>query len=70
MRTLVTLLPALACVGMVLVICLAMMRGRFNADARDDKVTREEVAALRDEVARLREAAEQRHCTAQKATAQ
>jgi hypothetical protein len=56
MRTLISLLPAFACVGMMLVICLPMIRGRFNADTGNDKNYREEVARLREEVARLREA--------------
>jgi hypothetical protein len=51
MRTLVVLLPALGCTAMMLFVCLPMMRGKNNAE---DKSTREEMAALRDEVARLR----------------
>jgi hypothetical protein len=54
MRTLVSLLPALACVGMMLFICLPMIRGRHKSPT-EEAPTREEVAALREEVARLRE---------------
>lgn len=56
MRTLVSLLPALACVGMMLFMCLPMMRGRRrNSKTLEEASIREEVAALRIEVARLRQ---------------
>lgn len=49
-------LPALACAGMMVAICLPMMR-RMSAGKYDDpsaSASREEVAELREEVARLR----------------
>lgn len=51
MRTLIALSPALGCTAMMLLVCLPMMRARPNTE---DKTTREEVDALREEVARLR----------------
>ena len=55
MDTLLLYLPALACVGMMLLICVPMMRN-MHKDHRDseDTATREEFAELREEVARLK----------------
>lgn len=53
MRTLLTYLPALACAGMMLLICVPMMRNMHKGQS-DDKGTSEEVAELREEVARLK----------------
>jgi hypothetical protein len=50
-RTLLTLLPALAC-GAVMLVCVRMMMGR-HGQTHDDPRTRE-IAELRDELARLR----------------
>ena len=55
MRTLVSVLPALACAGMLLFICLPMMFGRHKSPTTEEAATHEEVAALREEVASLRE---------------
>jgi hypothetical protein len=68
LRTVITLLPAFICAGVMLVICLPMIRGPYNAG---DEGTREEVAALREEVARLHEAEERREASqAQEASLQ
>lgn len=56
METLLLYLPALACAGMMLAICLPMMR-RMSGGRCDDNATsvsKEEVAELREEVSRLR----------------
>jgi hypothetical protein len=50
-RTLITLLPALAC-GAMMLVCARMMFGR-HGQPHDDPQTRE-IAELRDEVTRLR----------------
>jgi hypothetical protein len=55
MRTLVSVLPALACAGMLLFICLPMMFSRRKLPTTEEAATRAEVAELREEVARLRE---------------
>lgn len=49
------LLPALACGAMMLPICIPMMRNmhKGHGDSADDD-TRQEVAELREEIARLR----------------
>ena len=55
MDTLLLYLPALACAGMMLLICVPMMRN-MHKDHGDSEATatREEVAELREEVARLK----------------
>jgi hypothetical protein len=50
-RTLITLLPALAC-GAMMLVCARMMFGR-HGQTHDDPQTRE-IAELRDELARMR----------------
>lgn len=51
MRTVLTYLPALAC-GAMMVVCVRMMARSHGAMDADQKT--EEIAELRDEVARLR----------------
>lgn len=51
MRTLITLLPAVAC-GAMMLVCARMMFGR-NGQTHDDPQGRD-IAELRDELARLR----------------
>jgi hypothetical protein len=46
-RTLLTYLPAIACLAILLVVCLPMLMKRDGHDS-------DEVAQLREEVARLR----------------
>lgn len=52
MRWLLTALPGLACAGMMLVMCVPMLLKRRNGSGED--ASKEDVAALREEVARLK----------------
>ncbi len=54
MEWLLVYVPALACVGMMLVICLPMMRKMSGGHSDEAGASSEEVAELREEVARLR----------------
>ncbi len=55
MDTLLLYLPALACVGMMLLICVPMMRNMHTGHGEsEDTATRQEVAELREELARLK----------------
>jgi hypothetical protein len=55
LRTLVAYLPAIACGAMMLFICIPMMRNMHKGQREgEDAATNEELAALREEVARLR----------------
>lgn len=55
METLVAYLPAIACGAMMLFICIPMMRNMHKGHGQsEDSASPEEVAALREEVARLR----------------
>ncbi len=55
MDTLITYLPALACGAMLLFICIPMMRNMHKGHGEsDDAVTRQEIAKLRNEIARLK----------------
>ena len=53
MRALVPYIPALACGAMMLLICVPMMRRHHKEDS-PDSATKQEVAALREEIARLK----------------
>ena len=53
MRTLISFLPVAACAG-GMVLCMVLMRGGHKSSAPETSDTAAEVAALRDEVARLR----------------
>lgn len=52
MRWLVTALPALACLGMMLVMCVPMLMNRKH-DSHEG-ASKEDVAALREEIALLK----------------
>lgn len=54
MRTIATYLPAIACGAMMLLICIPMMRSMHKGGNSDDATSREEVAELREEIARLK----------------
>ncbi|MBA3430969.1 MAG: hypothetical protein H0U16_05750 [Actinobacteria bacterium] len=54
MRTLLTYLPAVACAGMMLMVCLPMILGRKSHPRDDEAATRQEVATLREEIVRLK----------------
>ena len=53
METLLAYLPAFACGAMMLLICIPMMRKMHKGDS-GDSATSEEVAELREELARLK----------------
>lgn len=52
MRWLVTALPALACLGMMLVMCVPMLMNRKHGS--QEGASKEDVAALREEIALLK----------------
>lgn len=54
LKTIAIYLPVLACGAMMLLICIPMMRKMHGGDHADDAASREEVAKLREEVARLK----------------
>lgn len=54
METVLSYLPAIACGAMMLLICIPMMRNMHKGRDSDDAVSREEVAELREEIARLK----------------
>lgn len=55
METLISYLPLLACGAMILLICIPMMRNMHKGhDGLANAHTPEEVAELREEIARLR----------------
>lgn len=55
MRTLIAYLPAIACVGMMALICIPMMRNMHKGHGGpDDADARREIGELRDEIARLK----------------
>jgi hypothetical protein len=55
MDTLLLYLPALACVGVMLVVCVPMMKNMHKDHGEsEDTAIREEVTELRGEVARLK----------------
>jgi hypothetical protein len=56
-RLLLSYLPALACLLVMAAVCLPMLLGRWrgrSAESHQAHASADEVAALRDEVARLR----------------
>ena len=53
MRSLAVYLPAIACGAMMLLICVPMLLGRKHGDGGDAGASREEVAELRAQIARL-----------------
>ena len=61
--------PLLAC-GVMMLVCMAMMgmAGRKRTDQSDQPASGDEVATLRDEVARLRALDEQRRATTEDPT--
>lgn len=54
MRAVITYLPLLACGAMMLFICIPMMRHMSKGESSEDATTREEIAALREQIAELR----------------
>jgi hypothetical protein len=55
LETFISYLPALACGAMMLLICIPMMRNMHKGhDGSTDTDTRQEIAELREEIARLR----------------
>lgn len=54
MRSLSVYLPALACGEMMLLICVPMLRGRKHDQPTDQSASQQEVAELREEIARLK----------------
>jgi hypothetical protein len=55
LRTLVTYLPALACGAMLLLVCIPMMRNMHKGPGEsEDTASRQEIAELREEIARLK----------------
>lgn len=53
MEWLLVALPGVACAAMMLAVCGPMMFGRKRA-CNNDKVSKQEIAELREELARLR----------------
>jgi hypothetical protein len=55
LETLLAYLPALACGAMMLAICIPMMRNMHKGHGgSEDTASRQEIADLREEVARLK----------------
>lgn len=54
MRTITIYLPVIACGAMMLLICIPMMRRMHQGADTNEAASREEVAELREEVARLK----------------
>lgn len=54
MEWLLVSLPALACAGMMLLICVPMMRKMSGGKSKEGAPSKEEVAELREELARLK----------------
>lgn len=56
MSTLIAYLPVIACVGMMALICIPMMRNMHKSHGRseDDSDARREIAELREEIALLK----------------
>jgi hypothetical protein len=48
-------LPLIACAAIMLVVCIPMMKGKHKRDDGDmDSETQQQIAELREEIARLR----------------
>ncbi len=55
MRTLIAYLPVIACVGMMALICIPMMRNMHKGHGEtDDSDARREIGELREEIALLK----------------
>ncbi len=54
MRTLATYLPAFACGAMMLLICVPMLLGHKRHQSSNQNASPQEIADLREEVARLK----------------
>ncbi len=54
MRTLIAYLPVIACVAMMALICIPMMRNMHKGHGGSDDADARELGELRDEVARLK----------------
>lgn len=54
LRTVLIYLPALACVAMMAVICIPMMRSMHKDGDGEDSAVRREIGELREEIARLK----------------
>lgn len=54
MRSIAVYLPALACVAMMLLVCVPMLLGRKHNQASDESASQQELAELREEIAHLR----------------
>ncbi|MBA2427634.1 MAG: hypothetical protein H0V60_11220 [Actinobacteria bacterium] len=54
MRSLAVYLPALACGAMMLLICVPMLLGRKHKQPTGKGVSQQDVAELREEIARLK----------------
>jgi hypothetical protein len=53
-RSIAVYLPALICGAMMLAICVPMLLGRKHNHSSDQSSTQQEIAELREEVARLK----------------
>lgn len=55
MRTVLIYLPAIACLAMMAVICIPMMRSMHKgSEGAEDSDARREIGELREEIARLK----------------
>ncbi len=54
MRSLAVYLPAVACVAMMLLVCVPMLLVRKHNQSTDQGASQEEVAELREEITRLK----------------
>ncbi len=55
MRTLIAYLPVIACVAMMALICIPMMRNMYKGHGEtDDSDARREIGELREEIALLK----------------
>ena len=54
MESIAAYLPALACLAMMLLICVPMLLGRKHNRASDESASQQEIAQLREEISRLK----------------